>query len=141
MIEFGLFPSFVTTRQIKVPLRPCHSKLMAPCAVSLWIFAQPCGRPGRWCSVGISPNRRSRGSVIIFSRSDPRPLAMTWITVCISRLASAGNQSFCNALDVTQAIAPASSSAAPRLSALQHQRTVHNVNIDVSFFRMVKRVG
>ena len=141
-MEFGLFPSFVTTRQIKVRLRPCHSRLIAPCAVSLWIFAQPCGLPGRWCSVGIRPNRGSRGSVIIFSRSDPRPLAMTWITVCIPYLASAGNQSFCNAsLDVTQAIVPASSSDATRLSASPQQRAVHDVNIHVSFFRVAKRAG
>src|SRR5216117_2236713 len=57
MIEFGLFPNFVTTRQIKVRLPPCHSRLIAPCAVSLWILAQPCGRPGRWCSVGIKPSK------------------------------------------------------------------------------------
>src|SRR6266478_148235 len=95
MMEFGLFPSFVTTRQINVLLRPCHSRLIAPCAVSLWIFAQPCGRPGRWCSVGIKSKRRSCGSVMIFSRSDPRPVVMTWITVC-THLGSTGNHLFCN---------------------------------------------
>ena len=30
MIEFGLFPSLVTTRQMSVLLRACHSKLIAP---------------------------------------------------------------------------------------------------------------
>src|SRR6266542_6579562 len=96
MIELGLFPNLVTTRQIKVLLRPCHSRLIAPCAVSLWIFAQPCGRPGRWCSVGTKSKRRSCGSFMIFSRNDPRPLVMTWITVCISLSDSAGNQFLCN---------------------------------------------
>jgi hypothetical protein len=47
MMELGLLPSFVTTRQINVLLRACHSRLIAPCAVSLWILAQPWGRPGR----------------------------------------------------------------------------------------------
>ena len=45
---------------------------------------------------------------MIFSRSEPLPVVMTWITVCIARLGSAGNQSFCNLFHVTQAILPAS---------------------------------
>jgi hypothetical protein len=32
---------------------------------------------------------------MIFSRSDPRPVVMTWITVCI-HLGSTGNYLFCN---------------------------------------------
>src|SRR5438552_9607331 len=134
MIEFGLLPSFVTTRQIKVRLRPCHSRLIAPCAVSLWIFAQPCGRPGRWCSVGIKSNRRSCGSVMIFSRSDPRPVVMTWITVCISNLGSTGNQVLLQSRLAGRARPP----GAPNATTLK-QRAVHHVNIDVSIFRMAKR--
>lgn len=99
MIELGLFPSFVTTRQIRVLLRACHSRLIAPeTSLALCIFAQPCGRPGCLAQILMNPNFRSNcGSFMILCRSDSRPAAMTWITVCISRLASAGNQSFCNA--------------------------------------------
>ena len=129
MIEFGLLPNFVTTRQIRVLLRACHSKLIAPEASrALWIFAQPCGRPGCLAQTLIKPNFRSNCvSLMILWRSDSRPVAMTWITVCISRLGSAGNQFFCNA---------SLAKAQPRL--IVKQRAVHDVNVDISFFRMLK---
>src|SRR5215471_8637111 len=85
MIEFGLLPSFVTTRQISVLLRACHSRLIAPCkSRALWIFAQPCGRPGCLCQTLMKPNFFSScGSLMILFRNDPVPVAITWITVCI----------------------------------------------------------
>jgi hypothetical protein len=33
---------------------------------------------------------------MIFFRSDPRPVVITWITVCIRSVGSAGNRLFCN---------------------------------------------
>src|SRR5207248_3481999 len=85
MIEFGLLPSFVTTRQMSVLLRACHSKLIAPeTSRALRIFAQPCGRPGCLAQILMNPNFRSNcGSLMILARNDSRPVAITWITVCI----------------------------------------------------------
>jgi len=85
MIEFGLLPSFVTTRQMSVLLRACHSKLIAPeTSLALCIFAQPCGRPGCLAQILMNPNFRSNcGSLMILARNDSRPVAITWITVCI----------------------------------------------------------
>lgn len=150
MIEFGLFPSFVTTRQISVWLRACHSRLIAPeTSLALCIFAQPCGRPGCLAQILMNPNFRSNcGSFIILWRNDSRLVAMTWITVCISRLASAGNHSFCNpSLDSVcsrRSLGDAARGFETSLAALRtakrlQQRTVHDVNIEISFFRMVKR--
>src|SRR6266496_5062793 len=85
MIELGLLPSFVTTRQMRVLLRACHSRLIAPeTSLALCIFAQPCGRPGCLAQTLMKPNFGSNwGSFIILWRNDSRPFAMTWITVCI----------------------------------------------------------
>ncbi len=66
---------------------------------------------------------------MIFSRSDPRPLVMTWITVCI-QLGSAGNHLFCNVCLEQEG-----------LSLVFKKRAVHHVNIDVILFRMSKRAG
>src|SRR6266853_377949 len=139
MIELGLFPNLVTTRQIRVLLRPCHSRLIAPCAVSLWIFAQPCGRPGRWCSVGINSNFRSCGSVMIFSRNDPRPLVITWITVCITLSDSPVAHSFATFVWNPSHCSHVAVDVCVRLAQARLQkRTKHDVNIDISFLRMPK---
>src|SRR4051812_47021693 len=94
MIEFGLWPSLVTTRQINVQLRACHSRLMAPAASrELWILAQPCGRVGCLAHTLMNPNFFSScESLMILLRSDPRPVAMTWMMVCIERRAGEGTR-------------------------------------------------
>src|SRR5207247_10671964 len=85
MIELGLLPSFVTTLQMRVLLRACHSRLIAPeTSLALCIFAQPCGRPGCLAQTLMNPNFGSNwASFIILWRNDSRPFAMTWINVCI----------------------------------------------------------
>jgi hypothetical protein len=93
---------------------------------------------------------------MIFSRSDPRPVVMTWITVCI-QLGSTGNHLFCTVclfsrlavskrygvvmksdrrLDVSNSGLLACTQI--RLSASRQQRAVHNINIHVSVFGMTK---
>ncbi len=123
MIEFGLLPSFVTTRQMSVLLRACHSRLIAPeTSLALCIFAQPCGRPGCLAQILMNPNFGSNwGSFIILWRNDSRPFAMTWITVCISRLRSAGNHSLCNVC-LTRSLwsAPAQQSGDGAFSGTRH---------------------
>lgn len=88
MMELGLWPSLVTTRQINVQLRACHSRLMAPAASrELWILAQPCGRVGCLDHTLMKPNFFSScKSLMILLRSDPRPVAMTWMMVCMASL-------------------------------------------------------
>src|SRR5439155_22720872 len=85
MIEFGLLPSLVTTRQMRVLLRACHSRLIAPqTSLALCIVAQPSGRPGRLAQISMKPNFRSNcGSLLILARQDSRPVGITVITVCI----------------------------------------------------------
>jgi len=79
MIEFGLWPSLVTTRQMRVRLRLCHSRLIAPCTSrALWILAQPWGRPGCFDHALMKPNFFSNcGSRVIWLRNEPLPVAIT----------------------------------------------------------------
>src|SRR5436190_16109365 len=63
---------------------------------------------------------------MIFSRNDPRPLAMTWITVCI-QVGSPGIHLFCNVCLEQKG-----------LNLVFKKRSVHNVHIDISFFGMMK---
>ncbi len=64
---------------------------------------------------------------MIFSRSDPRPVVMTWITVCI-HLGSTGKSSLLQCLFGEKG-----------LSVVFKQRAVHHVNIDITLFRVSKR--
>ena len=64
---------------------------------------------------------------MIFSRSDPRPVVMTWITVCI-HLGSTGKSSLLQCLFGEK-----------RLSVVFKQRAVHHVSIDITPFRVPKR--
>src|SRR5438094_2618317 len=63
---------------------------------------------------------------MIFSRNDPHPLAMTWITVCI-QVGSPGIHLFCNVCLEQKG-----------LNLVFKKRSVHNVHIDISFFGMMK---
>ena len=78
---------------------------------------------------------------MIFSRSEPRPVVMTWITVCI-HVGSAGNHLFCNVC-LALACSRRPVGAEARIRALRtakrlQQRAIHHVNIDVSFVGMTK---
>jgi len=80
---------------------------------------------------------------MIFSRNDPHPLAMTWITVCIQvgtpgplamtwitvciQVGSPGIHLFCNVCLEQKG-----------LNLVFKKRSVHNVHIDISFFGMMK---
>src|SRR5215831_1062518 len=125
MIEFGLLPSFVTTRQINVLLRACHSRLIAPCTSrALCIFAQPCGRPGCLCQTVMKPNFFSScGSLMILFRSDPVPVAITWMTVCISAdcLTFQQETALCATILLTGRARPP---GAP--NAIRSQQTIHH---------------
>src|SRR5437870_8180549 len=119
MIELGLLPSFVTTRQMSVLLRACHSKLIAPeTSRALCIFAQPCGRPGCLAQILMNPNFCSNcGSLMILARNDSRPVAITWITVCIYVRFS------------RKSVLLQCFFREPRRQLIVNQRTVHDVHI------------
>ena len=143
MMEFGLLPSFVTTRQMSVLLRACHSRLIAPeTSLALCIFAHPCGRPGCLAQTLIKPNFRSNwGSFMILWRNDSRPFAMTWITVCIHEKIQQEITPFAMFVWI-ESVDPCNATHAclteARLQLIFKQRAVHDVNIDESFFRMPK---